>query len=94
MEVMIGLARADYEKLVNDVPSGSPAYRVLHRLPQELDRWADQKPLSMCVLVECERPDEAIALLEAARKHCPGAIPPILYGLKESGALHLITPTV
>jgi hypothetical protein len=94
MEVSIGLARADYEKLVNDVPSGSSAYEVLHRLPQQLDRWADEKPFSMCVLVECERADEAFALLEAARKHCPGAIAPIMYALKESGALHLITPTI
>jgi hypothetical protein len=48
----------------------------------------------MCVIVECERPDEAIALLEAARKHCPGAIPNIMYALKESGALHLSIPTI
>ena len=92
MEVMIGLARADYEKLVNDVPIGSCAYDVLHRSPQQLHHWGEEKPFSMCVIVECERPDEAIALLEAARKHCPGAIPNIMYALKESGALYLITP--
>jgi hypothetical protein len=94
MEVMIGLARADYEKLVNDVPAGSLAYGLLHRSPQQLHPWGDEKPFSMCVIVECERPDEANALLEAARKHCPGAIPNIMYALKESGALSLITPTV
>jgi hypothetical protein len=45
MEVMIGLARADYEKLVNDVPIGSCAYIVLHRSPQQLHRLGGRKTL-------------------------------------------------
>ena len=44
MEVMIGLARADYEKLVNDVPIGSCAYGVLHRSPRQLHRWGKKNP--------------------------------------------------
>lgn len=90
MEVTIGLARADYEKLLHDVLRESPAYSILHRCP-ELDRWANEKPFSMCVIVECKNPDEAIALLKAARQHCPGAIPDIVYALKLSRALDLIS---
>ena len=90
MEVTIGLARAHYEKLRHDVPKQARAYAVLHRSPQ-LERWAGEKPFSMCVIIECEKPEEAIALLEAAREHCPGAIPDILYGLKMARALHLIS---
>ena len=89
MEVTIGLARADYEKLLHDVPRESTAYSILHRSP-ELDRWADEKPFSLCVIVECKNPDEAIALLQAARQHCPRAIPDIIYALKLSRALDLI----
>ena len=90
MDVTIGLARAHWEKLLHDVPRESSLYRVLHHSPR-LDRLGYEKPVSMCVIVECESPDEAIALLDIARKHCPGAIPDILYGLKQAGALHLIT---
>jgi hypothetical protein len=92
MEVTIGLARAHYEKLLHDVHNQARAYAVLHRSPQ-LGRWAGEKPFSMCVIIECENPDEAVALLQAAREHCPGAIPDILYGLKMAGALHLIDST-
>ena len=90
MQVTIGLSRADYEKLLHNVPPEAPAYAILHRFPQ-LDRWADEKPFSMCVIIECENSDEAIALLETAGEHCPGAIPDILYALKLSGALDLIS---
>ena len=90
MHVTIGLSRADYEKLLHDVPPEAPAYAILHRFPQ-LDRWADEKPFSMCVIIDCENPDEAIALLQTAREHCAGAIPEIMYALKMSGALDLIS---
>ena len=89
MEVTIGFARADYEKLLHAVPYGDSAYALLRR-PQQLDRWAHQKPLSLCVIVECESPEQAITLLEAARQHCPGAVSDILYALKQAAALHLI----
>jgi hypothetical protein len=90
MEVTIGLARADYEKLLHDLPRESPAYSILHRFPG-LDRSADETPFSMCVIVDCKNPDEAITVLKAARQHCPRAIPDIIYALKLSGALHLIS---
>jgi hypothetical protein len=90
MNVTIGLSRAHYEKLLHDVQPGAPAYAILHRFPQ-LDRWADEKPFSLCVIVECENQDEAIALLETAREHCPGAIPDVMYALKLSGVLELIS---
>jgi hypothetical protein len=92
MEVTIGLSRAHYEKLLHDVPPEAPGYAVIHRLPQ-LDRWADEKPFSMCVILECESLEEAIALLQTAKEHCSGAIPDILYALKAAGALHLISST-
>jgi hypothetical protein len=90
MQVTIGLSRAHYEKLLHDVPPEAPAYDILHRFPQ-LDRWADEKPFSMCVIIECENSDAAIALLKTAREHCPGAIPDIMYALKMSGVLDLIS---
>jgi hypothetical protein len=90
MEVTIGLARADYEQLLHAVPAQSSAYCILHRYPA-LDRWADEKPFSMCVIVECKNSDEAIALLQAARQHCSRAIPDIIYALKAARALHLIS---
>ena len=90
MEVTIGLARADYEQLLHAIPRESPAYCILHRSP-ELDRWADEKPFSMCVIVECKNPDEARAFLQAARQHCYRAIPDIIYALKSAKALDLIS---
>jgi hypothetical protein len=89
MQVTIGLSRAHYETLRHDVPPEAPGYAILHRFSQ-LDRWANEKPFSMCVIIECQNPDEAIALLKAAREHCPGAIPDIMYALKTSAALDLI----
>lgn len=90
MEVTIGLARADYDQLLHAVPRESPAYCILHRSP-ELDRWADEKPFSMCVIVECKNPEEAVAVLQAARQHCSRAIPDIIYAFNSSKALHLIS---
>ena len=92
LEVTVGLARAHYEKLLRDLPTEARAHPILRRT-QRLELLAEGRPFSMCVIVECETPDEAIALLEAARKYCPGAISDILYALKTAGALHLIGST-
>ena len=92
MQVTIGFSRAHYEKLLHDVPPEAPTYALIHRFPQ-LDRWADEKPFSMCVIIECENPEEAIALLQTPKEHCSGAVPDILYALKAAGALHLISST-
>ena len=89
MVVTIGLARADYEQLLRDVAQEAPAYAVLHQCP-ELDRWGHEKPLFRCVIIECNR-DEAIVLLEAAKQHCPEAVPDIVYGLKLSRAFESIS---
>ena len=86
MQVTIGPSRAHYEKLLQDVPPQAAGYALIHRFPQ-LDRWADEKPFSMCVIIECETPEEAIALLQTAKEHCSGAVadncmpskPPALY---------------
>jgi hypothetical protein len=85
-EVTIGLARADYQKLLDDVPSQHPAYTVLRRC-SDLDRWADEKPFSLCVLIECSQ-EEAMALYEAAQQYCPLALRDIEYGL-EVAAPHI-----
>jgi hypothetical protein len=89
MEVTIGFARAHYEKLLHDVPAETPAYTILHG-SVELDRWADGKPFSMCVIIECNR-DEATALLQAAKQHCPEAVADIEYGIKLSRAFDVIS---
>lgn len=89
MIVTVGLTRADYEQLLRDVPHETPAYAVLRRCP-ELDRWAQDKPLFRCVIIECNR-DEAIVLLEAAKQFWPEAVPDIEYGLKLSQAFDLIS---
>ena len=82
MHVIIGLARADYEGLLNNVPPEAPAFMVLRRCP-ELSRWGREGPLFKCVIIECN-PDEATLLLEAAKQHCPEAVPNIEYGFKLS----------
>jgi hypothetical protein len=89
MIVTIGLASADYEQLLHSVRPEAPAYTVLHKCP-ELDRWSQKKPLFKCVIIQCN-PDEAIVLLEAAKEHCPQAVPDIEYGLKLSRAFHVIS---
>jgi hypothetical protein len=89
MEVTIGLARAHYEKLLHDVPAEGPAYTILQRYV-DLDRWANEKPFSMCVVMECNE-GEAVALLEAAKRHCPQAVPDIEYGIKLSRAFDVIS---
>ena len=82
MQVIIGLARADYEELLHKVPPEAPAFTVLRRCP-ELSRWGREGPLFKCVIIECD-PDEATLLLEAAKQHCPEAVPNIEYGFKLS----------
>ena len=89
MVVTIGLAHADYEQLLRSVLPETPVYAVLHKCP-ELDRWSHEKPLFNCVIIECN-PDEATLLLEAAKQHCPEAVPDIEYGLKLSQAFDLIS---
>ena len=80
MEILIGLARSDYERLLHKVPSQSAMYTLLRRF-SDRDRWSSDKPHSMCVVFECNR-DEALTLLEAAKQHCPQALPEIEYGIK------------
>ncbi|MEX0804137.1 MAG: hypothetical protein WD688_12600 [Candidatus Binatia bacterium] len=80
MEILIGLARPDYERLLHKVPSQSVLYDLLRRFADR-DRWASEKPFSMCVVFECNR-DEALTLLEAAKQHRPQALPEIEYGIK------------
>ena len=70
MQVTIGLSRAHYEKLLHDVPPEAPAYALIHRFPQ-LDRWADEKPFSMCVIIECENPRGS----DSASSNRQGALP-------------------
>ena len=82
MLVTIGLARGDYAQLLHNVPPEEPAFDILHRCP-ELDRWGREEPLFKCVIIECN-PDEATLLLEAAKQHCPEAVPNIEYGFKLS----------
>ena len=82
MLVIIGLARADYDQLLQNVPPEAPAFDVLRRCP-ELARWGREEPLFKRVIIECNL-DEATVLLEAAKKHCPDAVPDIVYGLKLS----------
>ena len=89
MNVTIGLARADYEQLLQRILPGAPAYKVLRKCP-ELDRWSHERPLFKCVIIECTR-DEAIMLLEAAKQHCKEAVADIEYGLKLSRAFDLIS---
>ena len=89
MVVVIGLARADYEQLLEKVPSEAPAFAVLRRCP-ELSRWGREEPLFKCVIIECTR-DEAIVLLEAAKEDCPQAVADIEYGLKLSQAFDLMS---
>jgi hypothetical protein len=78
MLIVIGLVRADYQQLLINVPPEAPAFTVLRRCP-ELHRWGREEPLFKCVIIECN-PDEATLLLEAAKQHCPGAVPDIEYG--------------
>jgi hypothetical protein len=82
MLVIIGLARADYEQLLHNVPPEAPAFNVLRRCP-ELARWGREEPLFKCVIIECNS-DEATLLLEAAKQHCPEAVPNIEYGFQLS----------
>jgi hypothetical protein len=89
MVVVIGLARADYEQLLQSVPAEAPAFAVLRRCP-ELHRWGREEPLFKCVIIECDG-DEALVLLEAAKQHCPRAVADIEYGLKLSRAFDLIS---
>jgi predicted NAD/FAD-binding protein len=89
MVVVIGLARADYEQLLQKVPMETPAFAVLRRCP-ELHRWGREEPLFKCVIIECN-PDEALVLLEAAKQHCERAVADIEYGLKLSRAFDLIS---
>jgi hypothetical protein len=89
MTVVIGLARADYEQLLENVPAEAPAFAVLRRCP-ELSRWGREEPLFKCVIIECDR-DEAFVLLEAAKQHCTRAIADIEYGLKLSRSFDVIS---
>lgn len=89
MVVVIGLARADYEQLLQSVPAEATAFAVLRRCP-ELHRWGREEPLFKCVIIECDG-DEALVLLEAAKQHCPRAVADIEYGLKLSRAFDLIS---
>ena len=82
MEVIIGLARSNYEKLLHDISPQDSAYTVLHRYP-ELDRWADEKPFSMCVVIQCSR-EEALELYRAAKQYCPHILRDIEYGLNSA----------
>ena len=82
MLVFVGLARADYEQLVHNVPAEAPAFTVLRRCP-ELYRWGCEEPLFKCVIIECDA-DEARLLSEAAKQHCPEAVPDIEYGIQLS----------
>jgi hypothetical protein len=89
MVVMIGLQRGNYETMLHDVSPESPAHTILHRSSVELDRRADEEPFSQCVVIECSQ-EEAMALVDAAKQHCPEALPDIEYGLKLSRAFDLI----
>jgi hypothetical protein len=89
MVVVIGLARADYEQLLRNLPAEAPAFAVLRRCP-ELYRWGRQEPLFKCVIIECDR-DEAIVLLESAKQYCERAVADIEYGLQLSGAFDVIS---
>jgi hypothetical protein len=82
MQVIIGLARSDYEKLLHDVSPQHSAYGVLRRY-RELDRWADEKPFSMCVVIECSQ-QEALELYRAAKQHSPSILRDIEYGLNSA----------
>jgi hypothetical protein len=84
MKITIGLARADYEQLLQNILPEASAYTVLRKCP-ELARWSHESPLFKCVIIECSR-DEAIVLLEAAKQHCAEAVADIEYGLKLSQA--------
>jgi hypothetical protein len=84
MQVIIGMARAAYEKLVHNVSPQHSAHTVLRRYP-ELDRWADEKPFSMCVVIECSQ-EEAIELYQAAKQHCPQILRDIEYGLNSAAS--------
>ena len=44
MLVIIGLARTDYDQLLQNVPPEAPAFTVLRRCP-ELARWGREEPL-------------------------------------------------
>jgi len=89
MVVVIGLARADYEQLLQKVPMETAAFAVL-RLCPELHRWGREEPLFKCVIIECNR-DQASVLLEAAKQHCERAVADIEYGLKLSRAFDLVS---
>lgn len=82
MLVIIGIARSDYQQLLHNVPPEAPACNVLRRCP-ELYRWGREEPLFKCVIIECNA-YEATLLLEAAKQHCPEAVPDIEYGIKLS----------
>ena len=82
MLLIIGLECSDYEQLLHNVPPEAPAFNVLRRCP-ELVRWGREEPLFKCVIIECN-PEEATRLLEAAKQHCPEAVPDIEYGFKLS----------
>jgi hypothetical protein len=89
MVVVVGLARADYERLLHSVPPEAPAFTVLRRCP-ELYRWGHEEPLFKCVIIECSC-DQATVLLEAAKQHCPEAVADIEYGLKLSRTFEVIS---
>ena len=71
MLVIIGLARTDYDQLLQNVPPEAPAFAVLRRCP-ELARWGREEPLFKCVIIECGR-EEAVVLLEAAKAALSGS---------------------
>ena len=83
MLVIIGLARTDYDQLLQNVRPEAPAFMVLRRCP-ELARWGREEPLFKCVIIECN-PEEATLLLEAAKQHCPEAVPTLSTDLNSHG---------
>jgi hypothetical protein len=60
MLVIIGLARADYDQLLHNIPPEALAFNVLRRCP-ELVRWEREEPMFKCVIIECN-PEEATLL--------------------------------
>ena len=80
MSITIGLARDDFDWLLHTVDQRSRAFDVLKRSVDTKD-WASGKPVSMCVVIECDR-QEAKALLDLATHHRPKAVRDIQYGLR------------
>ena len=83
MNVTIGLARDDFDWLLHTAGRRSRAFSVLQRSVQSED-WASGKPLSLCVVIECDQ-EEAKALLELATHHRPQALRDIQYGFTAAG---------